>query len=90
MNQADDYFNCPYCGAEVKINALACPECGSDDSTGWSDKPDDMSILPDDDFDYDESVAREFGDKKKRPIMPSWVAITGFILLVLLLWVFLR
>lgn len=33
----DDYFVCPNCGAEVRLNALACPECGSDESTGWSE-----------------------------------------------------
>jgi DNA-directed RNA polymerase subunit RPC12/RpoP len=89
MSQPEDYFNCPYCGAEVKKNALACPECGSDDSTGWSDGPDDMSILPPDDFDYEESLKREFGDDKKAPLIPGWVAITGFVLLMLLVLVFL-
>jgi hypothetical protein len=33
----DDYFICPNCGAEVPMKALACPECGSDDRTGWSE-----------------------------------------------------
>ena len=32
-----DYFNCPNCGAEVPIKALSCPECGSDEKTGWSE-----------------------------------------------------
>ncbi|MHC4943655.1 MAG: zinc-ribbon domain-containing protein [Planctomycetota bacterium] len=32
-----DYFICPNCGAEVPVKALACPKCGSDDSTGWSE-----------------------------------------------------
>lgn len=32
----NDYFICPNCGAEVPDNALACPECGSDEETGWS------------------------------------------------------
>lgn len=32
-----DYFVCPNCGAEVPQKALACPECGSDDQTGWSE-----------------------------------------------------
>ncbi len=29
-------FTCPNCGAAVRAGALACPECGSDESTGWS------------------------------------------------------
>ena len=32
-----DYFNCPNCEAEVPIKALSCPECGSDEETGWSE-----------------------------------------------------
>lgn len=28
-------FECPQCGAEVRIGRRACPECGSDDATGW-------------------------------------------------------
>jgi hypothetical protein len=31
-----DYFFCPHCGAVVPANASACPECGSDEETGWS------------------------------------------------------
>jgi hypothetical protein len=30
-------FICPFCHAEVPEGALACPECGSDEQTGWSD-----------------------------------------------------
>ncbi len=32
-----DYFDCPNCGAEVPIKAKSCPDCGSDDNTGWSE-----------------------------------------------------
>ncbi len=32
-----DYFNCPNCGAEVPIKAKSCPDCGSDEKTGWSE-----------------------------------------------------
>ncbi len=27
---------CPHCGEIISIRALACPECGSDASTGWA------------------------------------------------------
>ena len=37
MTMPDDYFICPNCGAEVPLRSLACPECGSDDRTGWSE-----------------------------------------------------
>lgn len=32
-----NYFICPNCGAEVPDHAAACPECGSDEETGWSE-----------------------------------------------------
>lgn len=32
-----NWFVCPICGADVKASAVACPQCGSDDETGWSD-----------------------------------------------------
>lgn len=32
-----DYFNCPNCGAEVPKKAKSCPDCGSDEKTGWSE-----------------------------------------------------
>jgi hypothetical protein len=31
------YFACPHCGAKVPADASACPECGSDNETGWSE-----------------------------------------------------
>ena len=30
-------MECPHCGARVPRGAKACPECGSDDETGWAD-----------------------------------------------------
>ncbi len=30
-------MECPHCGARVPRGAAACPECGSDDETGWAD-----------------------------------------------------
>lgn len=32
-----DYFICPHCEAQVPLGAAACPECGSDEKTGWSE-----------------------------------------------------
>lgn len=32
-----NHFVCPFCGALVLVGAPACPECGSDEFTGWSD-----------------------------------------------------
>jgi hypothetical protein len=60
---------CPNCGAEVPPNAKACPECGSDENTGWSDNARIGSLnLPNENFDYNEFVQREFGKEKSTPV----------------------
>lgn len=81
---------CPQCGTEVPRNALACPECGSDYETGWSEEADAQRLgLPDDKFDYDEFVKEEFGDEKSeirpRGISSLWwiVAIVAAALMIL-------
>ncbi len=33
----EDYFVCPICGTDLPLKARACPECGSDENTGWSE-----------------------------------------------------
>ena len=48
-----DYFICPHCEAEVPAGASACPECGSDDQTGWSANADSYGVLPADDEDVE-------------------------------------
>ena len=64
---------CPNCGAEVPLNAKACPECGSDDKTGWSDEAHASSLdLPEEKFDYDDYVAREFRSKSPVPRGLHW------------------
>ena len=78
---------CPNCGADVPPNAKACPECGSDEQTGWSDEAAASGLdLPDDSFDYDEFVEKEFGGKKPVPhgIKPFWWVIAILILVGIL------
>lgn len=56
---------CPNCGAEVPLNAKACPECGSDEKTGWSEEAHCENLgLPDENFDYDDFVKRELSGEK--------------------------
>lgn len=56
-------FTCAHCGADVPVRAPACPECGSDERTGWSedawaaDLPAGYGADPD--FDYDEFLRAE-------------------------------
>lgn len=40
------YFRCPNCGADVPLKARACPECGSDEETGWSEAAKYTHLLP--------------------------------------------
>ena len=84
--------SCPNCGADVPRNAKACPECGADESSGWSeDASADRLGLPDENFNYDDYVKREFGPKSVKPRGLAWVWwITGVGLLVLILYLWLR
>jgi hypothetical protein len=76
---------CPNCGAEVPPNAKACPACGSDEHTGWSDKAyADNLGLPDEEFDYNSFVEREFGKGKAKPYGVSWLWWAVALLLVVL------
>lgn len=75
--------NCPNCGADMARNAKVCPECGSDEKTGWSDDADAGGLdLPDDEFNYDKFVENEFGGKKK--IVPRGVHWFWWIVAVIL------
>jgi zinc-ribbon domain len=65
---------CPNCGTDVPRNAKACPECGADDNTGWSDDAYASSLgLPDEEFDHDEFVKEEFGSGAGKPRGISWL-----------------
>jgi len=53
---------CPHCGTTVPAQAKACPECGADESTGWSEAArEDELDLPEENFDYEEFTKHEFG-----------------------------
>lgn len=82
---------CPNCGAEVPSRARACPECGSDDQTGWSeDAPASSLNLPDAEaFDYDDFVQREFSrEKRPRGIHWFWWAIAIVIVALFITGIF--
>ena len=65
---------CPNCGAELSPNSKACPECGSDESTGWSEGARYDSLdLPDHEFDHDDFVKREFGGTQLKPRGLHWL-----------------
>lgn len=45
--------------------ALACPECGADERSGWQEDVVDGLDLPEEGFDYEEFVKKEFGPEVK-------------------------
>jgi len=79
--EQDDWFTCPVCGEVVAAKALACPGCGADDETGWSE---DAAY---DDVDLPEDA---FGDpakptKQQAPAF-TYVAV-GLIVVIIVVWV---
>ncbi|MEM8861939.1 MAG: zinc ribbon domain-containing protein [Chloroflexota bacterium] len=51
FDDLDDYFVCPNCYADVPWNAAACPECGSDEETGWAEDAESVIYYSDDEPD---------------------------------------
>ena len=79
---------CPNCGAEIPDDAKCCPECGSDENSGWSDAARSGRLgLPEEGFDYDEFVKKEFGTERT-PRGMGWFW-WGIAVVVLILFVFL-
>jgi predicted nucleic acid-binding Zn ribbon protein len=85
-------FICPVCGAEVPAKAKACPECGSDEKTGWSDQTiyDGTGIEDPNEFKYEDWKRRELGGWRTRS-KRDWLIWAGTaLLLALFLWMMLR
>lgn len=78
---------CPNCGAEVPPRAKACPQCGSDERTGWSEDAQSGRLdLPDEDFDYEDYVKREFnGEIKPRGLHWFWWLVALLLLIGIVL-----
>ena len=82
---------CPNCGVDVPRNAKACPGCGADENTGWAEDAQQATSadlgLPEEDFDYDEFVNREFAQPSPKPQGLHWAWwLTGIGLLIAILW----
>ena len=79
MSEALSY-RCPYCDREVRVGQ-PCPGCAKKSqparraprNKSWEqDAAADGLDLPDDDFVYDEFVAREFGRAPHRQVGVKW------------------
>ena len=79
---------CPNCGADVPPKAKACPECGACEDTGWAeDAGYESTHLEEDEFDYDDFVAREFGEGRRprgKGLNIIWVIVALFLILFFL------
>lgn len=72
-------YLCPFCDREVRVGE-PCPGCAKKlkptsrkSGKSWQqDKSYDGLDLPDDDFDYDEFVASEFGHLPHKKIGVKW------------------
>jgi hypothetical protein len=83
---------CPACGEWVPKGQAACDECGACDRSGWQN-PDTSATydgldLPDETFDYDDFIAREFGGQQghvsgNQRSLWFWVGIVLVIILAL-------
>ena len=82
---------CDHCGADIPPNAAACPECGADEHSGWTDHGHQGLNLPDEDFNYDEFISREF-DEGKKAVVPQglhwfwWIVGLGLVAALIWMW----
>ncbi|NIP93209.1 MAG: hypothetical protein GWO24_07035 [Akkermansiaceae bacterium] len=95
-----DSYICPTCGSEVKVGAT-CPGCvpkrkrrkktvsaGPKKRKPWEqDSIYDGIGIPDDEFDYEQFIQREFGGKPHRKLGIKWYWwATGVVLVGLFGW----
>ncbi len=82
---------CPVCGEDVPRRAVACPECGADHNSGWREEADryDSAGLPEEDFDYQEFVRREFGTSPKPATIKTVWWVTAILVLAVLIALYL-
>jgi len=81
-------FPCPNCGLDVPQKAKACPHCGSDENTGWSDRTylDGLGIY--DEEDYQNTLYREGLVPKPKSGKGKLFTILVIILLILFIFIY--
>ena len=97
---AGDTWICPGCGAELRVGVSGCPKCSKPPRRkkrkqkvarrSWEQDSDGDGLdLPDEDFDYDDFVAREFGKAPHRKVPIKWYWwVTALLLMVgMIAWI---
>ena len=77
--------DCPVCGEFVPRTALSCAGCGASRDSGWNEEARVSGLdLPDDEaFDYDDFVAREFGQgRSRKPDRRRLWTVVGLVLIL--------
>lgn len=84
MSQAPD--ECGQCGAAIPRGALACPECGADEETGWDANPWEQDP-------GEMEVPELYHEEGERPPIfenetwtKPWVLLVAVVVLVVMLW----
>lgn len=89
-----DSYLCPGCGDDVPIGPRGCPRCTKPprprrrrtERPRSRDRSHDALDLPDEDFDYDDFIAREFGRVPHRRVGIRWYWwLTAIIILILMI-----
>ena len=75
------------CGADLDPKARACPECGSDESTGWSKAAEEDPLgLETEEFNYKRYIEEEL-EGKVPPSPAPWVKwVVWFLIIVFIAW----
>jgi len=84
---SDRTFTCHSCGAEAPAKARACPACGADEQTGWSDERhyDGTGIEDPAEFDDEEWPRREAGAALSGTPWVWWT-VAVVLMIALLVW----
>jgi len=77
-------FECPNCGGIVRAGAAACPHCGSDERTGWSEEADE--IWYEDLGGYDEEEAASDGEAPAAVRVGRALLVLAVVAAVVIVW----
>jgi len=84
--KSKEMVNCPYCGESLPKRAKACPHCGSDEKTGWSEYTymDGINTSMDD-GEYEDLYQSEFSSEKSQKSKKQIIIGIGLLVLFVLL-----